>query len=223
MQLVKKAAKSMFVLGMALVLTFSQTASATSIQDAKEQKEALESKKAELEDSIKDLEKEKDNIVAYIEKLDKKLNTLNGEIATLNTKIDVADKNLKQIKTDLKEAKETAQNQYDTMKKRIKYMYENGSQDYIEILLSADSVSDLLNRFEYVNKINQYDNNLLNKYEKSKALIAKKKVEQEEQITTLRNMQEELEVEQEGVEILSARKAEQLRKKTKQFRHLSQR
>lgn len=213
MHFVKKAARGVLVFTMVLAFTFSQTASATSIKDAQSEKDALEEKKAEVQSSITDLEKEKDNIVTYIEELDKKLNKLNGEIDNLNGKITKANSNLKQIKADLVQAKETAQNQYDTMKKRIKYMYENGSQDYVEILLSANSISDLLNRYEYINKINKYDRNLLNEYEASKNLIASKQVEQEKQITSLETMQAELKVEQQGVETLSAKKTEQLRKK----------
>ena len=192
MRFVKQAVRRVLVLTTVMTLAISQTASATSIQDAQDQKKVLESKKAEVENTIAELEKQQDNIVAYIEKLDNKLNKLNGEITSLKAQIDDANANLKKIKKDLKEAKETAQNQYDTMKKRIKYMYENGSQDYVEILLSASSFSDLLNRFEYINKINQYDNNLLDKYEESKDLIAKKQIEQQKQIERLETMQKEL-------------------------------
>lgn len=213
MRFLRKGSKRIAIMTMVLVFAFSQTASATSIQEAQDQKAVLESKKAEVEDSIRELEKDKENIIAYIEKLDKKLNKLNGEIEELKVNIQNANDNLEQIKTDLANAEETAQNQYDTMKKRIKYMYENGSQDYVEILLSADSISDLLNRVEYINKINEYDKNLLGKYEETKDLIAQKEVEQEDQIEKLQGMKEELTIEQEGVEKLSAKKTEQLKKK----------
>lgn len=218
MRFVKKRAGRVLVLFMVFVMTFSQTVFATSIQEAQDQKDALESKKSELEESIADLEKEKDDIVAYIEKLDKKLNELNAQVESLKNQITDANNNLEEIKADLAEAEETAQNQYDTMKKRIKYMYENGSQDYVEILLSASSISDLLNRFEYINKINEYDNNLLDEYEATKALIAQKQTEQEEQIASLETMKKELIIEQEGVETLSAKKTAQLKKKNAAIR-----
>lgn len=213
MRFVRKRARRVVVLFMVFVITCSQTVFATSIQEAQEQKDVLESRKSQLEESIADLEKEKDDIVAYIEKLDKKLNELNAQVESLKDQIEDANTNLEQIKADLAEAEETAENQYDTMKKRIKYMYENGSQDYVEILLSASSISDLLNRFEYINKINEYDNNLLSEYEATKTLIAQKQVEQEEQIASLETMKEELTIEQEGVETLSSKKTAQLKKK----------
>lgn len=216
MRFVKKGIKQGILILTAFALVISQTprvAYGTTIQEAEDEKKALENKKADLEKSIESMEQEKEDIVAYIEELDQKLNELSQEIDTLKGKISDANENLEQIKVDLAEAEECAQNQYDTMKKRIKYMYENGSQDYLEILLSASSISDLLNRFEYINKINEYDDNLLAEYEKTKELIAQKKIEQEEQIASLELMQEELSIEQDGVEKLSAKKTEQLKKK----------
>lgn len=216
MRFVKKGIKQGILILTAFALVISQTprvAYGTTIQEAEDEKKALENKKADLEKSIESMEQEKEDIVAYIEELDRKLNELSQEIDTLKGKISDANENLEQIKVDLAEAEECAQNQYDTMKKRIKYMYENGSQDYLEILLSASSISDLLNRFEYINKINEYDDNLLAEYEKTKELIAQKQIEQEEQIASLELMQEELSIEQDGVEKLSAKKTEQLKKK----------
>lgn len=216
MRFVKKGIKQGILILTAFALVISQTprvAYGTTIQEAEDEKKALENKKADLEKSIESMEQEKEDIVSYIEELDRKLNELSQEIDTLKGKISDANENLEQIKVDLAEAEECAQNQYDTMKKRIKYMYENGSQDYLEILLSASSISDLLNRFEYINKINEYDDNLLAEYEKTKELIAQKQIEQEEQIASLELMQEELSIEQDGVEKLSAKKTEQLKKK----------
>ena len=38
------------------------------------------------------------------------------------------------------------------MKKRIKYMYENGEDGYVEAIFSAASFADFLSRSEYVQK-----------------------------------------------------------------------
>jgi peptidoglycan hydrolase CwlO-like protein len=51
------------------------------------------------------------------------------------------------------------------MKLRIVYMYENGGTGFLEQLLSAGSVADLLNKAENVSQISQYDRDMLKKYE----------------------------------------------------------
>lgn len=51
--------------------------------------------------------------------------------------------------------------QYENMKSRIKYMYENGSESMISMLLSADSMADLLNKAGFVQNVTEYDRDML--------------------------------------------------------------
>lgn len=193
-----------------LVATISIPAMATSIQDAKNKKSSLEKEKKKIEQTIKDLEKEKGDITAYIAKLDKELNTLNDKIEKLEKDIGVVKKDLKKTKAELKEAKETEENQYITMKKRIKYMYENGSSDYIEVLLSSDDMSDLLNRTEYITKISEYDGEMLDRYQETKRKVEKKEAELKSSLEALNNLNEEIELEKDGVTKLINEKNKEL-------------
>ena len=43
------------------------------------------------------------------------------------------------------------------MKKRIKFMYENGNTQLIEILIESESIGDFLNKAEYISQISNYD------------------------------------------------------------------
>ena len=54
--------------------------------------------------------------------------------------------------------------QYEIMKKRIKYMYEKGEDGYVEAIFSAASFADFLSRSEYVQKISEYDANIFKEY-----------------------------------------------------------
>ena len=60
---------------------------------------------------------------------------------------------MEKTRVELEEAKREEEKQYETMKLRIKYMYENGSTDYLELLIKADNLTELLNRTEYIAKI----------------------------------------------------------------------
>ena len=66
---------------------------------------------------------------------------------------------------DLENAKAEEQQQYDAMKQRIQYMYENGDQSFLTALVGADSITDLLNRVEYVSDVYQYDRDMLTNYQ----------------------------------------------------------
>lgn len=218
MKYLKKGTVGVLVFVLLFSATFTQGAFASSVQNAQNQKNRLEQKKADVENTIDSLEKQKLGIIAYIEKLDKQLGKLTAQMERTQDKIEKKAEQLDQTKKDLKAAKETEKNQYETMKKRIKYMYENGSQDYIEIVLKADSFGDLLNRVEYINKISEYDNNLLDNYKETKQLISEKKTEQTKQLEELNDMKKELEIEQDGVEKLMSNKRTQLAKKKEAIR-----
>ena len=69
------------------------------------------------------------------------------------------DKNeeIDQANADLAVAEQNMQNQYDDMKLRIKYMYEDQSTSIAEAFLTAESMSDALNKAEYVQQVYDYD------------------------------------------------------------------
>ncbi|BCJ92879.1 hypothetical protein acsn021_04480 [Anaerocolumna cellulosilytica] len=172
---------------------------ATEIDQAKEEKSNLEKKKQETELRLAELEKEKGDILNYIEKLDKELENLAEEVYTLNKDIEATNEDLKVAKEELELAKLTEENQYSTMKKRIQYMYENGQTDYFELILKSDNLSEMLNQIEYMSKITQYDNNLLGEYKELKQDVINKEQKLEAKIEELNGLKEELTYEQDTI------------------------
>lgn len=188
------------------------TALATSIQDAKDEKSRLEKKQQQIEETMRELEGKKSDIVSYIETLDRKQQELETGIEKLNGEMEDAQAELDQTKLDLEDAKETVADQYSIMKKRIKYMYENGNSDYIEIFLNSESMADLLNQAEYMTKIAEYDNELLGRYEEVQLFVEEKEKQLENQIVNLEMLTEELRLEMEANEQLAADKKAQVEK-----------
>lgn len=210
----KRQTKKVGILLLTILLAMlpAATVLATSIQDAKDEKNRLENKQEELQETMKELEAKKTDIVIYIETLDQKQSELVAEIERLESEIAVAEQDLEQTRAELVVAKETVADQYDIMKKRIKYMYENGSTDYLEILLQAESMADLLNQAEYMAKIAEYDNELLDRYEESQAEVEAKEADIEQQLIDLELLVAEATMEKEANEQLTADKAEQVKK-----------
>lgn len=191
------------LLAVIMIVTTGRTSIlANEIDKAKDEKNRLAQKKEETELKLKELEKEKKDILKYIEKLDLQLNELATEVETLNSKIVVAEENLDSTEKDLEVAKDTEEKQYAIMKKRIQYMYENGNTDLIEILAQSDDISDMLNQMEYMSKITEYDNGLLDKYTSIKSEISEKEKQIKSQIEELNGLKEELTFEQETTEKL---------------------
>lgn len=75
----------------------------------------------------------------------------------------------------LQEAQVTAKmsSQYETMKERIKYMYEDGTSGYLELLAGSSSLSEMYNHLEYISKISEYDQKMYGEYESTKQKLTK--------------------------------------------------
>jgi len=215
----KKNWRKFVVLVLAVSLTFGSAASkdvltvqADSISDAKKKVEDLKKKKLQLEADLQDLKTSKADILDYIEQLDSKMNALEDEMTDTNNDIDTTNDNLTQTKADLETAREKEAEQYSNMKTRIQYMYENGGEDYVDILLSAGSLSDLLNRSEYIEKISEYDNTMLDRFIAAKEAVQEQETKLEQQLSDLNDYKESLQVEEESVKEVQAAKQEQLEK-----------
>ncbi len=187
-----------------------QATSTTSINEAEQHKKELEEKKKEIEDKIESLEEKKDDLLAYVEELDVQLAEIQADMAELNKRIEKVDKKLIKAEQDLLEAVEQEEKQYNSMKLRIKYMYENGDSDYISLLMEAESFGDFLNRTEYIAKISEYDQKSYENYKALKQKVADSQAKLEEQRAELGSLQEELAYEEATVTRLHEEKAAEI-------------
>lgn len=119
--------------------------------------------------------------------------------------------------TELVTAKANEDDQYQTMKLRIKYMYENGSNEFLEILMEANSIADLLNKAEYINKISKCDRELLVEYEDTRKDVENRENALKKEYAELESLQDELAGEQANVEKLLADKNIQINNLTSEI------
>ena len=120
------------------------------------------------------------------------------------------EKTIAKVEVEIKAAEKVEKDQYDIMKKRIRYMYENGESEYLEIILGSATVEDLLNQGEYMSKISDYDNTLLERYQQAKKIAQDKKIEKEEKLADLNITLEKLEVKKAENERLAEAKNDQI-------------
>ena len=200
-------------LSVALVLATPLSAQATKsgLSDAKSKKTALEAEKKKTEQELKNLEGLKSDTTAYVKKLDSSLESIGNELSKLNDDIDAKEKQIDTTKQELSEAKETEKSQYESMKLRIKYMYEKGDSTYVDLLMEAGSLSELLSKAEYITKISSYDRQKLDEYAATKEKIAEKEKTLEGEHAELLTLQDETEAKQASVEKLLAAKQTELR------------
>lgn len=198
------------MLSFILLFTCPLTAYATTISDLKEQKAANEQKLNEVNKTLSALNEESKGITEEIEVLDDQLVEVIASVSLLEDEIAKVEEDIETTKAELQEAIEQEQTQYDAMKKRIQFMYEKGESSYVTLLLGAGSISDVVNRTEYIEKLYEYDDTLLTEYIAAKEAVEAKKQELEEQQSELETNKAELEEERTALNtMLEEKKAEQ--------------
>lgn len=183
---------------------------ASKLSEAEEEKKELEREKKELDSTLSDLENDKADILEYIKKLDTKINKVSADFEKTQSKIDKKKKSITKLTKKIEQAEIDINNQYDSMKKRIKYMYENGNSDYIDILLASGSLSELLNKSEYIEKISDYDANMLDNFIAGKNELEEKRTALEEKKAALETAAEALSEEKAALDKLEGKKKKEI-------------
>jgi murein DD-endopeptidase MepM/ murein hydrolase activator NlpD len=180
------------------------------ISNAKKERDSLKNAKTDLEKLKKELETNKSNLNAYIRQIDSSLTDIQAKIDSLNEQITEKEAQIEQTTKELEEAEQTQQNQYEAMKKRIKFMYEKGNIIYVELLIESGTFADMLNKAEYIEMLSEYDRNKLNEYIATTELIRVTKQALEEEKETLDTMKASSEEEQDNLEALLSAKSKEL-------------
>lgn len=192
-------------------------ASKKDVDSAKGKISSIEEDKKKTEQAIKELETLKADTETYVRKLDSQLETLNVEVNRLEGNIRDKEKTIEETAVKLDEAGKVEKKQYEAMKKRIKYMYEKGDSSYLDLLLQSKSMSELLNRAEYISKISEYDRNMLDQYAAVKDGIADDKAQLEKEKAELVVLQEQTTSKKNSVETLVNEKSAELKKVNSQI------
>lgn len=187
----RKILSALLVLAVLLTSTkYITTVSADSVRDLKAQQKQAEAEAAELEEKKKALEKTLGDMNSELYTVSSTISKLEEEAADCEEKIDKATK-------ELAEAEKKAQKQYEDMKLRIQFMYENGSDNLLITLLDAGSFADFLNRVDYINALSGYDREQLEDYQATQQAIADYRSELQEEQGKLEKRQEELQKQEE--------------------------
>lgn len=174
------------------------------IADAKAQKAAAQSQLEAQQANMASLESKKQELESYLEELNTQYNDLTNSISELSIQAAQKEEELKSLKEQLEEAKKKSDKQYEDMKKRIVYMYENGSASMLELLLSSQDLAQFLNRAENISQISQYDRDMLQKYKDLQAEIKAQEEQAQEEAAAIGDLLTEKSSRQQEVQALTA-------------------
>lgn len=173
---------------------------ATSVSDLKKQKEETQQQLDEINDNINSMEGEQKEIKSEMDDVNQSLIETIASVDMLEEEIAQKEIEIQQAQADYDEAKAEEDAQYEAMKIRIKFMYEKGDINYVELFMKASSFSDMLNKAEYIERLYEYDRELLVEFQETKEKVAALKEQLEIEQSELEATKGELEEEKAAME-----------------------
>ncbi|MBO5341593.1 MAG: cell wall hydrolase [Lachnospiraceae bacterium] len=155
------------------------------MQQMEQEKEQVDQERQELEGELGGLNQQHGSLKAELDSLNTELAEAAEHLAELETQIADKEDEITKTRKELEEAKATEEAQYEAMQYRMQASYESPDTDYLEMLLSARSISELLNMADYISMLADYDNRLLVEYQEAKDAVAAKEVVLETELAEL--------------------------------------
>ena len=171
------------------VIVHAEKSTSEKLEEAKKTEEDTEDKLDETSDRIEDLKDSQSELKSNLDDLNTKLEGVSDKLAGIEEDISRKEEEIKNTEAELKEAEKTAADQYKYIKARIRTQYEKGTESYLDLFLNTKSFSDFLNRAEYISRVNQYDQEMLQRYKENIADIKEKNkvlVSEKENLETLK-------------------------------------
>ncbi|RAV03080.1 murein hydrolase activator EnvC [Paenibacillus sp. YN15] len=144
-------------------------------------KEEADKKVSGINGQIKQEQKGVDDLQKEIDEQSKQVMALEQQIADTNLKLAETGK-------QKAEAEERVASRKSLLESRVRLMYMNGSVSYLDVLLSATSFSDFIDRFQNLRTIVGKDTEILQANERDKEAITQQEAEIKTQLAQVTDM-----------------------------------
>ena len=198
------------------VLAGSLTAGACAVPnvyaktEAEKKRDAYKKKLKAKNSDIANIKDSQSDVKDSISAAAAKMKTLLSKQEQLKSDIKDKQNEVEQANKKLEEAKEEEQNQYDAMKLRIQYLYENSTDNSIwSAILESNGLSDMLNRIEYATDLYKSDRELMTSYQNAVKKVEDWTVQLADEMDSLLALQDKYQTQQGELKTLMAKLEQQ--------------
>lgn len=138
--------------------------------------------------------------------LNSMLDTASKQLSSIENRITAAISEISAIEDEIANLNHSINSQYESMKLRIKYMYEVNERSLFDMLLTSHSIAEFLSHTEYILQLSIYDRNQLAEYQDSLNTLSSKKASLDAQLETLISLKAEAQAETDKITALLANK-----------------
>ncbi|OGC07343.1 hypothetical protein A2526_02625 [candidate division WOR-1 bacterium RIFOXYD2_FULL_36_8] len=172
----------------------------TSEKTIKEKKlEEINRKLKEKQEKLEETRKKEQNALYNLVVTKKKLDRTKQNLKRANEKISLNKQKLDKLVSDLETTRQDLEIKRIRFKKRIVEVYKNSSVNYLELLFSARSMADFINRFYFFSKIVELDGGLVKNISTSFSYLRDKKVKLADTTEQIRGLASEISNEKEKI------------------------
>ena len=197
------------ILSFILCLSVVDPISATTISELRDNVKKNQSQLKNAQQKADEAQEAQEGVEEEIDEIDAELVNLITDINLCEEEINDKEEEIYRTQLDYDAAVAEKDEQYESMKVRIKFMYEKGDQSYLQLFLGAQSMSDMMNKAHYIEQLYEYDRTLLEQYEATVQQVAQLQDRLEEEKSELVTSKTELEEQQEYVnEVLEQKRQE---------------
>ena len=183
--------------------------SATTISDLQNELKKDQSQLKNVNQQISDYKGAQADVGEEIEALDEEMVSLLTDINLIEEAIADKEEDIAQTQIEYDAAVAEKDEQYESMKIRIRFMYEKGETSYLQLFFGAKNMGDMMNKAHYVEELYEYDRTLLEEYEATVQEVAALQDTLEEEKSELETSKTELKEEQAYVEEVLAQKQQE--------------
>jgi len=198
--------KKILSLIMALIMLLSfevPTYAAKSVNQLKSELSANKKKTEETKKKIADKKAEQNAQISQRNALDVEIAGLQTDIDAIQDVIDEKNAEINQKNAEINDLDVKLKDTDKRLKKRMKVIYESGTESYLELILKADGIADLFTRIAIVDSILKHDNSIMGEYEnqiqeitEAKTIVENEKKEQVEAQDILEDKQSQIKTKQ---------------------------
>lgn len=180
------------------------------IDSAQNERDQLKNGLSDIRKLVQQLEQEKRDLKNYVAKLDASMAQIEQKITDLKLQIANKEADIVEAQKQLEHAQEVEESQYVAMSSHIRYSYERGENYFLDMILGANSFADFLNRSYYMEKVAEYDDQMLESFIQTREYVELCKAQLEEDKAFLDEAKAGVETEQAALEELMNQKEKEL-------------
>ena len=168
----KRLVSIIAVFAAVFALTFNTLAN-DNLRDLQQRRQSAQENIREQRALLAEAQAERNATLAEIVQMDIELTELTYEYMIAREDLENTTTLLEEAQIDLAHAQEQRQAQFETLRTRIRFMHENNSMTYIELLFASENIADFLSNMEHITRIIEHDNNLLTNLQETEERIAR--------------------------------------------------